>query len=161
MTNKKAKSGVSKEFNFKLGADFSYGTTDGNESETSFITFTAPTSKNRKECMFLKQSFFRALNSIPSSNKSAGDAVEANKEFDGSDIITLFAMSSADLHEVCEVARKIFISGVGKMGGDGKLTGNLLDNIEDKLSTEVIQEMVGEYLVNFILRSSLNKLKNS
>jgi hypothetical protein len=145
-----------KEFNFNLSEPVSYSC-KGEQIESSFITFTAPTSRNRRECAFLKQAFFKAVNSVHGSTKDVEQDVKAKVDISASDITDLLAMGSEDLSEVWEVSIKLFSSGVGMLGGEEKLTKLLLDQVH----MDDLDSMVGEYLVNFTLRSSLNKMNQN
>lgn len=145
-----------KEFTFNLNEPLSYSQS-GDQTESSFIVFTAPTSRNRRECAFLKQAFFKAINSVHGNIKNT-EVVERDKtDINASDITDLLAMGEVDLCEVWEVSIKLFASGVGMLGGEAKLTRLLIDQID----MDDLNDMVGEYLVNFTLRSSLSKLNQN
>lgn len=146
-----------KEFTFNLSENVTYSN-GSDQTESGYIVFTAPTSKNKKECRFLRQAFYRSINSLKSKNKDEDSTEkEINVDFKGSDIIDLFAMGSEDLDKICEAAERLFLNGVAEIGGEVKLTRPIMDRIDP----EDLDEMIGEYLRNFILRSALNKMKTS
>jgi len=141
------------EFKYVLKSPFSYSK-DGQVIDAQFITLKAPTSRTTTECASLKQAFFRAM-----SEQEGGDADKADPDFDisGSDIMTLIAMSkSVDLPEVLAIGKKLFQQpGIALVDGETKL-GNELMN---RMSVDDLEDLLGDYLVNFILASSLQRLR--
>ena len=142
------------EFRFTLSKPFTYAM-KGDELEATYITLTAPTSKNLKECSFLKQSFFRAMSDLPDAK---GDQDASKDTIEGDDVMVMISMSkSVALEEVLVVSRKLFSSGVAFVEGEVPLTGSLLNG----MTMEDLEKMTGEYMVFFTLRSSLEKLRNN
>ncbi len=137
---------------FPLLKSFQYGTKSGDSVEATWVELNPPTTKNSRECAYLKQAFFRA------SNETSSDEGETRVEGDakgptGAGVIAVMAMStSVDLAETMEVARKLFTSkGIALVQGEMKLTLNLIE----KMSQDDFEGMLGEYLVNFTLASAL------
>lgn len=144
------------EFNYELEQSFEYAS-KGEQCTASFITLTAPTSRNMKECAELKQAFFRALPKTPLQ-----DSVEVPEdnadELDGAGVMLLIAMSrDVELSVVLCTARELFSTGIAKVDGEEKLTKTLLD----KMNQDDLEAMTGDYLANFILASALQKLRSS
>lgn len=141
---------------YELQVGFSYGDSQGNQQTASFIELAAPTSRNMTECAELKQSFYRAL----PDDKDATDEDREGKEIsevNGADVIGLILRSKdVKLITVLLHAKALFCSGVAKVDGQTKLTKPLCD----KMNNDDFENMVGEYLVNFILASILQKMKN-
>ncbi len=141
---------------YELKAGFTYGDKDGNQQTASFIELAAPTSRNMTECAELKQSFYRAL----PDDKDATDEDREGKEIGdikGADVIGLILRSKdVKLITVLLHAKALFTSGIAKVDGETKMTKPLCD----KMNNEDFEDMVGEYLVNFILASMLQKMKN-
>jgi hypothetical protein len=144
-----------KEFVFTLSEPISYAS-GGEQSESDFITFTAPTSRNRKECAFLKQAFSRVWKERLAENEDNEDSVgkDSGKE-DVVDpkaladqIMFILSSGSSDLNDIWETGVKLFASGVGKIGGEVKLTRPLID----RMGVDDLDSAIGEYIANFILR---------
>ena len=139
------------EFQFPLKrSEVSYSS-GGEQATAGFIQLTAPTSRHSKECAFLKQAFFRA---IPKDQDADPDAVFEKPS--GDEVMTILAMSNdVDLGGVLEVAAKLFTQpGVALIDGEAKLTKHILDQFHQ----DDFESMVGEYLVNFTLASSLERM---
>ncbi len=141
------------EFNFTLTTQFQYAEGSGEQISAKFITFHAPTRKSIKECSALKQAFFRAMNEQDTS-KATG---ETEVEIESKDIMALLAISNkVDLPDVMEVAASLFqIPGIALIDGEHKFKTALMDRV----SVDDFEAMLGEYLLNFTLASSLNQLK--
>jgi len=123
----------------------------GDEVEGSFITLLPPTSRNMKECAFLKQAFFRA---IPRDVEP--DEAETDDPVTGEQIMMLILMSQeVDLAPVLAHGRELLTSGRALVDGEAKLTKPLMD----KISQADLEGMVGDYMANFILASELRKMK--
>lgn len=142
------------EFKFILTRPFSYAF-KGEQATAEFITLTAPTSKTIRECSALKQAFFRAMGDR--EGKDSGGADTEDVTIEGQDILSLLAMSkSVDLPEIMDVAKKLFqLPGIALVDGETKFGQQIMDrmNIDD------FENMLGEYMVNFTLASSLKRLK--
>ena len=133
----------------------------GGEIEfVSEIEFTAPTSRNMKESSQLKQMLTRAMQEMQSkvadiSEDVKAEVIAAQKEsdagIDGEMIIAALTASTVPLDEVLSIGYKLLVSGVGKVAGQ-KFSANMAE----KLSLEELERMVGEYAVNFPLKSLLN-----
>ncbi len=142
------------ELDFPLTSPIHYSN-KGELVEATFVRLTAPTSKNLKECSFLKQAFFRAMRDLPDTK---GDTDPSKDDIEGDDVMVMISMSNnVGLDEVLMVARRLFSSGVAQADGEVSLTGPTVDG----MSMEDLEKMTGEYLVFFTLRSSLEKLKRS
>jgi hypothetical protein len=144
------------EFQYSLKRSFSYSH-KGDTVDAKFITLTAPTSRTAKECSALKQAFFRAM-SEQQTVTSSGEATNTDLEIEGGDVMALLAMSTeVDLPDVLDVGKKLFQQpGIALVDGEAKLGGTLID----RMSLDDFEDMLGEYMVNFILASSLTRLKD-
>ena len=141
------------EFKFILTKRFTYAF-KGDNAEAEFVTLYAPTSKTTRECAALKQAFFRAMGDR--EGKQTGEADE-DAEIEGQDILSLLAMSTAvDLPEIMDVAKKLFmLPGIALLDGETKFGQQVMD----RMSMDDFENMLGEYMVNFTLASSLKRLK--
>lgn len=146
------------EFNYELSEPIQYAH-NGNPVEASFITFKAPSSKQIDLCADLKQYFFQALKEGEelSAGKAVGNADNKDLELTGSDIMSLLSMSTkVKLRSVILTAKQLFkVKGIAML--DGSVNINELHFNE--MDPDEIQDMIGEYLVNFILASVLKKMK--
>ncbi len=137
------------EFQFNVVTPFTYAS-KGENVDATFITLSAPTSKHSRECSALKQAFFRAL---PREEKK----VDAPEKFEvsGTEVMTLIAMSKdVDLADVMDVGKKLLTNNLAMVEGEVKLTMNLIE----RMSQDDVESMIGEYMVNFTLASSLAKM---
>ena len=124
----------------------------GEMQEGKFINLKAPTSKNLKECAFLRQAFFRAL---PDGDGSENDTQDkGDSQIDGQSIMTMIMMSDVDISPVLLTARELFTCGLAMIDGEQKLTKPLMDEI----SMTDLEAMTGEYIANFIIASELQKM---
>lgn len=142
-----------KSFVFELDEKVEYSH-QGDQTEGSSVTFYAPKPNQRKKTTQLKQMFFRAL----PTDGDADQKSEAEPDIKGTDILFLIAQSDADYPHFIEVGRSLVCDRTGKVDDVEFLT----TVIADKLDIEVLEEMIGEYVANFIVRSALASLmKNS
>lgn len=151
------------EFQYDLKHPFEYYH-GGDIHEAQFILLSAPTSRHSDECSVLRQAFGRATATIAdlagdSSRDSAdGDEKETAEEktITGSDVISMLAMSSGvNLAKVMSTGIKLFTtkspSVVAKVDGEIALNKELIG----RMMLEDLEAMLGEYLVNFTLASTL------
>jgi len=130
----------------------------GQMASAEFITLKPPTAKNRNECAKLEQAFMRALPDptamTDDQRESAWEAAaEVSEDPTASEALATIAMSpSSDLSEVMEVSRKLFLADVALIDGENKLNSNALD----RMDLDDFKELVGKYLVGFILRFALD-----
>ena len=129
---------------------------DGDEVVAEFVQLVAPSSKQRKHTTFLKQAFFRALNSLQGSAEAKEEgAVE--KEMEAIDVMAMLYMSDVDMNTVLLSAIELFSSGVALVDGEQKFTKPIIET----LSADDLEIMTGTYLVNFTLASALAKMKKA
>ena len=135
----------------------------GQMETAEFITLRPPTTRNRRECGALEQAFMRALPTSDGLTEDQKDqakstSAEESTEPTGIETVAMIAMSkNSDLAETMEIARKLFLSDVAYINGDTKVVGNSMDNV----SLDDFKELVGKYLVGFILRSAFSSQKKS
>lgn len=141
------------EFQYILKQPFTYAH-KGDNVEAKFIALTAPTSKTTHECAALKQSFFRAMSEREGTSETTDDT---DIEIEGADVMSLIAMSKdVDLPEVLDIGKRLFqMPGIALVDGETKFGNAILD----RMSLDDFEDMLGEYMVNFILASSLKRLK--
>lgn len=138
--------------NFPLSKPFDYSK-GGEQPNAQFIQCTAPTSRDMQYCAALKQAFFRAL---PTGEDTSEDTDADNLDIDGSDVMMMIAQSPiVELPAVLEVAAKLLTNGVAKVDGEVKLSDGLLK----KMDLDDFEQLVGDYLVGFVLASSLSRMK--
>ena len=146
------------QFDYELESTFSYAYKDDMQ-EASFITLKAPSSKNVSQCAELKQAFMRALPTDTShtvgENESESKGLD---DLDGESIMMLIYMSKdVSLKSVLLEAKELFSSGLAFVDGETKVTKPILD----KMSQDDLENMLGEYYLNFILASWLKKMKKN
>ncbi len=143
------------EYDFYLGVPLSYSS-GSSQHDATFIRIFAPSSKVSRECSALKQAFLRAVPKEVSTSAVSTPETSAD-DLTGSDVIQILAMSTAvELPDVLEVGKRLLLApGISKVEGETKLTNALLE----RMSQEDFENMLGEYLVNFTLASTLSKTK--
>lgn len=145
---------------FVLETPFRYATKGGDQETASWIELRPPTTRHSRECAALKQAFLRASNSLEESSGTPTE-IESDKKSEGPSgmgLVTVIAMSTVvDLPDVLEVARKLFSNGVAWVEGEMKLTAKLIEG----MSQDDFERMLGEYLVNFTLASTLAQAKKT
>lgn len=138
------------EFRFDLKQSNVSYSSGGNQVGATFISLTAPTSRHSRQCAYLKQAFFRAL---PDGGNPDSDAKFETPS--GAEMITILAMSKhVELPDVLDVGKDLLLQGVAMVDGDQKLNQHILDQIH----AEDVEEMIGEYMVNFTLASTLERM---
>ena len=137
---------------YELDTPFDYAH-KGEKIEASFIELKAPTSRNMRECAFLKQAFFHSL----PDDKGEEDGEKGDPSaVSGSQVISMMYLShDVDMVPVLGHAKELFTSGVAMVDGEEKLTKPLMDT----LSQIDLENMLGDYLINFIVASALRKTK--
>lgn len=142
------------EVNFQLSEPLLYGNKNGEQSEGTFIHLTAPTSKHYRECATLKQAFFRSIPQDQTQEEKTEE--EEPTPMTAQDVIVILSMSKgAELADVYEVAKRLLTNGVAQIDGQVKLKSLHVE----KMSQDDFEKMVGEYLVNFTLASSLRAMR--
>lgn len=140
------------EFEYVLQQPIDYDI-KGERETAQMILLKAPTSRNSRECAALKQAFWRSADREGTSTEDK----EVDVDIKGQDVIVMLAMSTkTDLADVMDIAHRLFTKGkVAFVDGEVPLTKPLLEN----MSQEDVEAMLGEYLVNFTLASSLAQMK--
>ena len=143
---------------FMLENPVMYGSKSGDRVEAEFIELRPPTTKNSRECAYLKQAFFRAA-----SDQSDGSDSDQSAEVQGTEegpsaegIMAVISMSqSVDLPDLIDVAKKLFSSGVAYLDGEMKLTSHVIGEMDEG----DFEKMLGEYLANFTVASVIGLMK--
>ena len=145
------------EFIHELVHPFEYAF-KGETNTASAIKLLAPTSKQMKFTAPLKQQFMRAAHSIQQNNteqREEPQQASAEGELEVDEVLTILFISSEDIMKPLLIALELFKSGVALIDGETKFTTPLFDLMDP----DEFQEMVAEYMINFILASSLEKQK--
>ncbi len=145
------------EYDFYLHVPLSYSSS-GTQYDGSFIRLFAPSSKVSRECSALKQAFLRAIPKEMSAGAPPASETSAD-DLTGSDVIQILALSTVvDLPDVLEVGRRLLLApGIAKIEGETKFTNALME----RLGQEDFENMLGEYMVNFTLASTLLRTKTA
>ena len=134
------------DFAYELKTPISYHAGSDNKEAESVI-LSAPSNKQRRPAARLKQFFFQAIKDLKAEDQAANDDGKKPK---GSDIVALLMMSDVDANAVHDAFKDIATSGCAML--DGAVSIN--DSLYEKMSFEDTEEMLGEYLVNFLIPSS-------
>ncbi len=139
------------EFQFELNTPVKYHS-GGEEVDGNFITLTAPSKKQMKNNIALKEAFFKAV-SAQETQTSSESKISEQPELTGVDVIDMMYISGVPMHSVLLSATELFKSGVAKIDGTVSLTQPILDEINQ----DDLEAMTGDYMVNFTLASFLKR----
>lgn len=148
---------IKTKFSFKITTPFKF--TNGGEQDTAtFIEMYAPTSRHSKQCCELKQAFFRAMQEQQDSNSTEVEVEVEGKDasdIKGPDVMSLISISrNVNLSDTIDIARHLFAgTGLAKINGEV----NLNKETSCRMSIDDFENMLGDYLVNFILAFSLGQ----
>lgn len=126
-------------------------TGNGDEAEINIISLEPPTGKIAHLCADIKSAFFSSITNL--STDGAEEAKKDKSEISGKDMIQMMYMSGTDMKKVIITAKEI-IKAVGLLGGEKVVTQPLVD----KMSPDDIENCLGEYMANFILKSALREM---
>lgn len=147
---------MSKEATYELIDGFEY--TNGKEVVTAqFITLTAPSKKNMEHFVPIKQAVTAAIHEISEKSTSATveekeDSGEDEQSFSGDQIMGAMYAWSGNLYKVFLHAEQLFKNNTALVDGETKL----IPALQDKMSTEDSEGLLGEYIANFIVPSLIN-----
>lgn len=133
----------------------------GEETEASFVTILKPTAKHISLVSVLKQAFQVAAMSIndgkDKEEKDDKDDKDDDSVISPSDAVALVYAGGKNISikEVMLTAKELLTSGLVLVEGEEKLTKPLCD----KLSQDDFEEILGSFLVNFIVKSLLTGRK--
>lgn len=146
------------EFDFTLSKPVKYSY-KGVDTDGTFIRLTEPTMKLMSKTVPFKAAFSAACVKIEDDKESSEDIKKDNAEkstIDGKEMMgLLYAYTSGnEMVNLFDRARKLFLTvGVASVEGSVDLTRSILET----MSPDDFENMLGEYLVNFILASRLNQ----
>lgn len=141
------------QFTLTTPVKFSF---EGEDTDGTFITLTEPSIKQLKYVAAFKKAFFQCAEKASSGVDTDSDQVKdtGDKEKVTSEIImALLYAHYPDMEQLFNIARKLFMSiGIAKVEG----LSDFNQSVYDTMSIDDFENMIGTYLVNFILRSALN-----
>ena len=140
------------DFQFELTTPVKYHS-GGEEVEGNFITLYAPSKKQMKNNIALKEAFFKAVSKQEESTTTTKEKISEQEKLSGLDLIDMMYISGVPMHSVLLSATELFKSGVAKIDGSVSLTQPILDGI----SQDDLEAMTGDYMVNFTLASFLSR----
>lgn len=144
------------EFTHELQVPFDYHY-KSQQTKANFITLMAPSVKTPHRAD-LKQCFFRAIGGGDTSQQPQVDDSAKPETPTGSEIIQLIAMSKdVELSTFLEFGKVLLSSGVALIDGQTKLIKPLID----VMNPDELEEMLGDYMSNFILASAFKKINAS
>ncbi len=142
-------------------------TLDGHVETAEFFELRAPTSRNRRECALLKQSFFVALKEQQTSvtdeerekaKERLSETEDEDLTLDGDEILAIMSMAGGiELDKVIDLSVKLFTNGAAFVDARVKVNQQHID----RLSYDDLESMTGEYLKTFLLRSALDNLRQT
>jgi len=143
------------EFIYKLETPVSYHG-KGNEEQAYELILKAPSNKQRRECAQLRQGFFKALNDLQSSG-SKEQSEGGSQDIGGKEVLTMILMSGVDYVEYVETFRDLALNDIVWINEQQRVTSPIFDN----MSENDTQNMMGEYIANFLIGSWMSGLATS
>lgn len=144
------------ELQFELTKPITYHA-GGEDVEGAFVTLTAPSYKQMDKCVPLKQAFYRAAASMEDDSQEAGAQTNASAEESAltpEGLMSLFYQSKEDMVKIILYGVELFKSpGIAQLDGSVNMTQPMIE----KISQDDLENMLGFYMVNFILASALSK----
>lgn len=145
------------EFQFQLSTPVKYHA-KGEEIEGSFITLKAPSYKQMDKCVPLKQAFYRvaaAASAAAEDDTSPQEPTDSDSpsELDSDTLISMFYQSSEDMVKIILHGVELFKSGIAQIDGSHDMKAHMIE----QMSQDDLEQMIGCYMINFILASALNK----
>lgn len=126
----------------------------GTSKQGQMLVLTAPTNAHTRHRVKLQQALHRAMANI-ATNKTEQVAQKDTGEstIAGSDVMMMMLTSETDMVQFHDDFRKFMCEGSCLVEGEERITAKLWDD----LSPDDTDALMGEYLANFILPSSLRK----
>ena len=148
---------MNSEFQFELTQPIKYHA-NGDDVEATFVTLAAPSYKQMDKCVPLKQAFYRAAASMGDDSEDAVttevDVSPDKPSITPEELISLFYQSDEDMVKIVLYGVELFkVPSIAQVDGSVNMTQPLIE----KLSQDDIENMLGQYMINFILASALSK----
>jgi len=145
------------EFDFKLDTPINYHK-GGSEEECKMLLLRAPSYKNRKTTIKLKQNFMRALKSLEGSDADQKKKTKQSNEnpFTAEAIIAALFMSDVDLNDILDDFEILLTHGCCFIPPEVQLIGQHYNQISENDLTRLL----GEYIENFLVPSWMTQLMN-
>jgi len=145
------------EINVELKKPFEYSH-KGEMEKASFITLPEPIFRDLDKIAPIKQAFVSAINELASDTDTSGNSAIDKSDNDsggitGPMIMALMYRSKGNMAQVFLYAQDLFKS-VALVDGEQKLTVPLME----KMAVADFENLVGEYLANFIAPSLMDGL---
>lgn len=123
----------------------------GDVAYAPVVKLLPPTAKNRVSLVKIKQLYFKALNDISAkntTNRNTGTAQvqDGEEAIDGQSMMMLFYLAETDILALHSAFKELF-NHVGELDNEIKLSNYHMDN---EISLEDFEMMIGEYFVNFL-----------
>lgn len=146
---------IKKTFDFTLESPIEIHK-GGEIIKSDLLTLKAPSKKNRKQTVKIKQLFFQAMSFHTSkvTDQDKKNQASGDESMTGAEIMVMLYMSDIDMEVFDERFSKLFLSpGVVMIDDDVQLTEQLFEKISD----DDLDKMVGGYLEHFLLPSLMNE----
>jgi len=128
---------------------------EGEDTDGTFITLTEPSIKQLKYVSAFKKAFFQCAEKASSGSdvdqvKDPNDKEKVTSEI----IMALLYAHYPDMEQLFAISKKLFMSvGIAQVEG----IADFNQSVYDTMSIADFENMIGTYLVNFILQSALNQ----
>jgi hypothetical protein len=138
------------EFEFELKESVIEYANNGEKVAASYLTLKAPSPKQTKFFMKLRQFFMQALKENVSSFNTSGTSKtdNDNAELKGEDVMSMILMSSVDTDKMLDIFESL-LPDVCLL--DGKVS--ILPYMIKQIYPDEMGMLLGDYLANFIVPS--------
>ena len=139
------------EFEYKLSSPVKVAKA-GQEELCFILTLRAPTAKHRSHLIRIKQGLLKAIVCLQkNADPNRPEHPDDNKIPSGADLIAILYISDVDLAGLEDEFRALMLAGITSLGDGIALNVHHMD----QMSLEDFEGVFGEYLVNFIMSSSM------
>lgn len=120
------------------------------------LTLFAPTGSHRRELVKLKQYFIKAIKSLQGTDK-ADKSSSDDGQLTAESISYVFMFSDIDFNEIIDTFESLITKGLCNVDDNQKMTSSIYKNI----MPDDLEKIIGEYLLVFLLSSTMNNLKKT
>ena len=120
------------------------------------LTLFAPTGSHRRELVKLKQYFIKAIKSLQ-GNENSDQAPSEDGGLTAEAISYVFMFSDIDFNEIIDTFEALITKGLCNVDDNQKITSSIYKNI----MPDDLEKIIGEYLLAFLLSSTMTNLKKT
>jgi NADH dehydrogenase FAD-containing subunit len=145
-----------KEFDFILAESIEIHK-HGQKVDAAKVLLKCPSSKHQRDRLIIKNGFMNNDKAQDGGNQNAKKDDDFNELKESEKILgMLYSMKKADqMGEILDAFKRLLVNGCGIVEGIA-----LTETYIDEIDANDLDDMLGEYIVNFILPSWMKRLMN-